>query len=206
VCVLPIGRIDMAIELALQHRAIVTSYGDCLRVPASEGLSLLKAKSQGADVRMVYSAADALKLAEDNPTREVVFFAIGFETTTPPTAFVIQQAAARGLENFSVLCCHVLTPAAIMSILESPEVRRWGIPPQFSFTPKEHWEIGALLGGLDFETAAKITGSRFVLLRGWAARLERALISFMLDVQPQEHGSQEVLPPVIVNRASLIGT
>ncbi|BDV00457.1 serine--tRNA ligase [Thermodesulfomicrobium sp. WS] len=89
---------------------------------------------------------------------------------------------------------------------DNTEVRRWGIPPQFSFTPKEHWEIGALLGGLDFETAAKITGSRFVLLRGWAARLERALISFMLDVQTQEHGYQEVLPPVIVNRASLIGT
>ncbi|MBC7355369.1 MAG: serine--tRNA ligase [Desulfomicrobiaceae bacterium] len=89
---------------------------------------------------------------------------------------------------------------------DNTEVRRWGIPPQFSFTPKEHWEIGARLGGLDFETAAKITGSRFVLLRGWAARLERALFSFMLDVQTQEHGYQEVLPPVIVNRASLLGT
>jgi len=89
---------------------------------------------------------------------------------------------------------------------DNTEVRRWGMPPQFSFTPKEHWEIGARLGGLDFETAAKITGSRFVLLRGWAARLERALFSFMLDVQTQEHGYQEVLPPVIVNRASLLGT
>jgi seryl-tRNA synthetase len=89
---------------------------------------------------------------------------------------------------------------------DNTEVRRWGIPPQFSFTPKEHWEIGARLGGLDFETAAKIAGSRFVLLRGWAARLERALFSFMLDVQTQEHGYQEVLPPVIVNRASLLGT
>jgi seryl-tRNA synthetase len=89
---------------------------------------------------------------------------------------------------------------------DNTEVRRWGIPPQFSFTPKEHWEIGARLGGLDFETAAKIAGSRFVLLRGWAARLERALVSFMLDVQTQEHGYQEVLPPVIVNRASLLGT
>ncbi|MBU0752230.1 MAG: hydrogenase formation protein HypD [Gammaproteobacteria bacterium] len=117
VCVLPIGRIDMAIELALKHRAIVCSYGDCLRVPASDGLSLMKARSRGGDIRMVYSAADALKAAQDNPTRQVVFFAIGFETTTPPTAVVVKQAAALGLNNFSVLCCHVLTPPAMHHIL-----------------------------------------------------------------------------------------
>lgn len=121
VCVLPIGRIDLAVQLALQHGAILCSYGDTLRVPASDGLSLLRAKAQGADVRMVYSAQDALKIAADNPERQVVFFAIGFETTTPPTALVIRQAAARGLDNFSVLCCHVLTPAAITHILEAPQ-------------------------------------------------------------------------------------
>lgn len=100
---------------------------------------------------------------------------------------------------------HVSVPEG-NSDADNTEVRRWGAPPQFSFPPKEHWEIGTKLNGLDFETAAKITGSRFVLLRGWAARLERALISFMLDIQTQEHGYEEVLPPVIVNRASLIGT
>ena len=121
VCVLPIGRIDLAVQLALQHGAILCSYGDTLRVPASDGLSLLRAKAQGADVRMVYSAQDALKIAAANPGRQVVFFAIGFETTTPPTALVIRQAAARGLDNFSVLCCHVLTPAAITHILEAPQ-------------------------------------------------------------------------------------
>jgi hydrogenase expression/formation protein HypD len=121
VCVLPIGRIDLAVRLALQHGAILCSYGDTLRVPASDGLSLLRAKAQGADVRMVYSAQDALKIAAANPGRQVVFFAIGFETTTPPTALVIRQAAARGLDNFSVLCCHVLTPAAITHILEAPQ-------------------------------------------------------------------------------------
>ncbi len=120
VCVLPIGRIDMAIALALERAAILCSYGDCLRVPASAGQSLLKAKSSGGDVRMVYSAADALAIARDNPQRQVVFFAIGFETTTPPTAVVIRQAAAAGLKNFSVLCCHVLTPAAIGAILDAP--------------------------------------------------------------------------------------
>ncbi len=119
VCVLPIGRIDMAILLALEHNVILCSYGDCLRVPASGGRSLLKAKSCGGDVRMVYSAADALKIAREHPARQIVFLAIGFETTTPPTAVVIRQAAAEGLKNFSVLCCHVLTPAAIVNILEA---------------------------------------------------------------------------------------
>ncbi len=86
------------------------------------------------------------------------------------------------------------------------EIKIWGEKPSMSFTPKEHDELGAALGGLDFETAAKITGSRFVLLKGWAARMERALISFMLDVQTGENGYAEVMPPVIVNRESLTGT
>ena len=120
VCVLPIGRIDQAIRLALAEDVILCSYGDCLRVPASGGLSLMQAKARGADVRMVYSIADAVALAQQQPTRQVVFFAIGFETTTPPTAVAVQQAAALGLKNFSVLCCHVLTPAAMMAILNAP--------------------------------------------------------------------------------------
>jgi hydrogenase expression/formation protein HypD len=118
VCVLPIGRVDMAIQLALQHKVILCTYGDTLRVPASDGLSLTKAKARGGDIRMVYSAADALQLARDNPDREVVFFAIGFETTTPPTALVIRDAAREGLKNFSVMCSHVLTPPAIRAILD----------------------------------------------------------------------------------------
>ena len=86
VCVLPIGRVDMAINLALERGVILCTYGDTLRVPASDGLSLMKAKARGGDIRMVYSTLDALQVARDNPQREVVFFAIGFETTTPPTA------------------------------------------------------------------------------------------------------------------------
>jgi len=120
VCVLPIGRIDQAIRLTLEQRVILCSYGDTLRVPASDGLSLLRAKAKGADIRMIYSPQDALKIAEANPGREVVFFAVGFETTTPPTALVIREAARRGLGNFSVLCCHVLTPPAIAHILDTP--------------------------------------------------------------------------------------
>ena len=121
VCVLPIGRIDMAISLALERpEVIVCSYGDCLRVPASAGLSMHKARARGADIRVVYSAADALGLARAHPHREAVFFAIGFETTTPPTAVVIREAEALGLGNFSVICNHVLTPPAIAAILDAP--------------------------------------------------------------------------------------
>ena len=109
VCVLPIGRLDMAIRLAAENpRVILTSYGDMLRVPGSGGRSLLKARGEGADVRMVYSVSDALELARANPDREVVFFAIGFETTTPPTALAILQAAAEGMTNFSVFCLSLI--------------------------------------------------------------------------------------------------
>jgi len=141
VCVLPIGRIDHALTLALERNVIVCTYGDTMRVPASGGMSLIKAKARGGDIRMVYSATDALRIAQENPEREVVFFAIGFETTTPPTALVIRDAYARGLDNFSVLCCHVLTPSAITHILESPEVRDYGTVPIDGFIGPAHVSI-----------------------------------------------------------------
>ncbi|MDP5240904.1 hydrogenase formation protein HypD [Uliginosibacterium sp. 31-16] len=119
VCVLPIGRIDSAIDLARERGVILCTYADTLRVPASGGVSLLRAKAAGADVRMVYSCDDALRIAGENPAREVVFFAIGFETTTPMTAAILKQAAALELKNFSVFCNHVLTPAAMVHIMES---------------------------------------------------------------------------------------
>jgi hydrogenase expression/formation protein HypD len=153
VCVLPIGRIDLAIDLALKHDVMLCSYGDCLRVPASQGMSLLKAKARGADVRMVYSPADALALAQAHPEREVVFFAIGFETTTPPTALVVQQAARLGLRNFSVICNHVLTPAAIMHILESPELRQWGSLKLDGFIGPAH--VSTIIGSQPYEFFAE---------------------------------------------------
>lgn len=119
VCVLPIGRMDQAIRLACERDVTLCTYADAMRVPASDNLSLMRAKAKGADVRMVYSTQDALRIARERPGREVVFFAIGFETTTPPTAVAVQQAAAEGLENFSILCNHVLTPAAMHAILAS---------------------------------------------------------------------------------------
>ena len=139
VCVLPIGRIDMAIGLALARpEVILCTYGDCLRVPASDGLSLMKARARGADIRMVYSAADAYRLALACPDREVVFFAIGFETTTPPTALLLKKAAEDGTPNFTVMSNHVLTPSAIMTILESPEVRQYGTVPLDGFVGPAH--------------------------------------------------------------------
>ena len=153
VCVLPIGRIDLAIHLALERGAIVCTYADTLRVPASGGLSLMRAKARGGDIRMVYAVSDALKVAREHPAKEVVFFAIGFETTTPPTAVAIKQAAAVGLNNFTVLCCHVLTPAAITHILESPEVRDSGSVPLDGFVGPAH--VSAVIGSRPYEGFAQ---------------------------------------------------
>jgi len=124
VCVLATPRLDAVIELTADAEVILVSYGDMLRVPGSRKRSLLRARGQGADVRMAYSALDALDIATANPSRPVVFFAIGFETTTPATAVLVLEAKRRGLTNLSVYCNHVLTPPAIRGILDSPEVVR----------------------------------------------------------------------------------
>jgi hydrogenase expression/formation protein HypD len=152
VCVLPIGRVDLAIDLAIKSGVILCTFGDCLRVPASNQLSLLKAKAQGADVRMVYSPADALALAQTEPDRQVVFFAIGFETTTPPTAVVILEAARLGLANFSVICNHVLTPAAIVHIVESPELRDLGTLALDGLVGPAH--VSTVIGSRPYEFCA----------------------------------------------------
>ena len=119
VCVLPTARLDQAMAMTERHDLILCTYADLMRVPASNRRSLLKAKAAGADIRMVYSTQDALAIARANPGRQVVFFAIGFETTTPPTAVALKQAKAEGLGNFSVFCNHVLTPPAMRAILAS---------------------------------------------------------------------------------------
>jgi hydrogenase expression/formation protein HypD len=153
VCVLPIGRIDNAIELAARPGLVLCTYADTMRVPASQGVSLLKAKARGADIRMVYSSVDALRIAREHPGRDVVFFAIGFETTTPPTAVAIRQAEAEGLANFSVFCNHVLTPAAIANILESPEVRDFGTVPLDGFVGPAH--VSTVIGSQPYEYFAE---------------------------------------------------
>jgi len=120
VCVLPVGRIDDAVRLARRPGVTLLTYGDMMRVPGSKGTSLLKAKAAGADIRMVYSTLDALRIAEAEPDREVVFFAIGFETTTPPTAVALKLAAEKRLPNLSFFVNHVLTPVAMRAILTAP--------------------------------------------------------------------------------------
>ncbi len=122
VCVIPMGRQDDAIAIAQRPEIIFTTFGDMLRVPASHG-SLLDAKAKGADVRMVYSPLDALRIARENPDREVVFFAIGFETTTPSTALTLLRAREDGISNFSIFANHVTIIPAIRSILDSPDLR-----------------------------------------------------------------------------------
>ncbi|VAX13479.1 [NiFe] hydrogenase metallocenter assembly protein HypD [hydrothermal vent metagenome] len=153
VCVLPIARIDYAIQLAQQEDVILCTYADLLRVPASGRRSLLKLKAEGADVRMLYSTQDALRIADENPDREVVFFAIGFETTTPPTAVAIKQAQRQGLKNFSVFCNHVLTPAAIQNILESPELREMGVVSIDGFFGPSH--VSSIIGSQPYEFFAE---------------------------------------------------
>jgi hydrogenase expression/formation protein HypD len=122
VCVIPMGRQDDAIAIAERPEVTFTTFGDMMRVPSTRG-SLLDAKARGADVRMVYSPLDALKLARENPDREVVFFAIGFETTTPSTALTLLRARAEGIRNFFVFANHVTIIPAIRAILDSPDLR-----------------------------------------------------------------------------------
>ena len=122
VCVLPMGRIDEGLSLVERHRAIFTTFGDVMRVPGRHG-SPLEHQARGAEIRMVYSPLDALKLAIEHPDRHVVFFAIGFETTAPSTALTVKRARELELTNFSVLSNHVTILPAIRAILDSPDMR-----------------------------------------------------------------------------------
>ncbi|HIE55551.1 MAG TPA: hydrogenase formation protein HypD, partial [Chromatiaceae bacterium] len=122
VCVLPMGRVDDRVALAGRPEVIFTTFGDAMRVPGSKK-SLLQAKAEGADVRMVYSPLDALALARANPDREVIFFALGFETTMPSTALTVLTAEREGIDNFSLFCNHITTVPTIKAILDSPDMQ-----------------------------------------------------------------------------------
>lgn len=125
VCVTPLEMIDKAIDIASKPNVILTSFGDMLRVPGSEK-DLLTVKSEGGDVRIVYSPLESLKIAKENPEKEIVFLAVGFETTAPGNAMAIHQAAMEGISNFSELVSHVLVPPAMEALLSSPENRVQG--------------------------------------------------------------------------------
>ncbi|CAH2605579.1 Fe-(CN)2CO cofactor assembly scaffold protein HypD (plasmid) [Rhodovastum atsumiense] len=122
VCVLPQARVDECIEIARRPGVVLTTFGDAVRVPGTQG-SLLAAKAQGADVRIVYSPLDALALARRMPDREVVFFALGFETTMPATAATVLQAAREDIGNFSLFCNHITVPPPLRALLEDPQMR-----------------------------------------------------------------------------------
>jgi hydrogenase expression/formation protein HypD len=125
VCVTPLELIDKALEIAARPDVIFCSYGDMLRVPGSKR-DLFSVKAQGGDVRVVYSPLDAVALAQKNPDKQVVFFAIGFETTAPPNVMSVLQAQKLGLKNYSILVSHVRVPPAISAILSSPHNRVQG--------------------------------------------------------------------------------
>ncbi|MFG1690208.1 hydrogenase formation protein HypD [Nonomuraea sp. NPDC049269] len=154
VCVIPMGRVDDAIHIARQPDVIMTSFGDMMRVPGGES-TFLDAKAQGADIRMVYSPLDALKIARTNPDRRVVFMAIGFETTAPSTAVTVLRAAEEGIENFSVFCNHVLIIPAIKAILDSPDLRLDG------FIGPGH--VSTIIGCRPYEFIARDYGQPFVV-------------------------------------------
>ncbi len=154
VCVTPVELIDKAIEISLLDNVILCSFGDMLRVPGTKR-DLFSAKSSGADVRIVYSPTDVLKVCRENPSKQVVFFAVGFETTAPATAMAVYQAYKSGLENFSMLISHVLVPPAMESILSSPENRVNG------FLAAGH--VCTVMGYEEYEPIAKKYGVPIVV-------------------------------------------
>jgi hydrogenase expression/formation protein HypD len=154
VCVIPMGRVDDGIAVAREPGVIFTCFGDMLRVPGSSG-TLLEAKAEGADVRMVYSPLDALRIARNNPEREVVFFAIGFETTAPSTALTLRRAKAEGLRNFSVMCSHVTIVPPLRALLDSPDLRLDG------FIGPGH--VSTVVGARPFEFIPRAYGKPVVI-------------------------------------------
>ena len=153
VCVIPMGRVDDAVSLAMQPGVIFTSFGDMMRVPGSRS-SLLEAKARGADVRMVYSPLDALKIALANPDRKVVFFAVGFETTAPSTAVTLIRAKELGATNFSVFSNHVTIVPPLTAILDSPDLRLDG------FLGPGH--VSTVIGNRPYEFVPEVYGKPLV--------------------------------------------
>lgn len=183
VCVTPVELIDQAIAISGISKTILCSFGDMLRVPGSE-TSLLAAKSSGSDVRMVYSPMDALRLAVENPDREVVFFAVGFETTAPANAMAVYQAKEQGVENFSMLVSHVLVPPAMEALLAAPEVAVHG------FLAAGH--VCAVMGVEEYRPIAEkyhvpivVTGFEPVDLLGGVLTCIRQLESGRAEVENQ---------------------
>jgi hydrogenase expression/formation protein HypD len=202
VCVLPIGRLDMAIQLVRERKVILCSYGDMLRVPGSKRTSLLHVKAEGADIRMVYSCLHAIKIAQENPDREVVFFAIGFETTTPPTAIALKQAEKLGLKNFSIFCNHVLTPSAIQNILESREVRELGTIRLDGFIGPGH--VSAIIGSQPYEFFAEEYQKPVVIAGFELMDLLQAILMLVRQVNEGRYEVENAYPRVVTREGNVV--
>lgn len=183
VCVTPIGQIDHAIAIARTAGCVLCSFGDMLRVPGSE-TDLLHARAEGADVRAVYSPLDAVKIAESEPEKRVVFFAVGFETTAPANALAVRTAAMKGLRNFSALVAHVRVPPAIEAILSSPGNRVQG------FLAAGH--VCAIMGTSEYGPLAERFRTPMVITGFEPADL---LQGILMCVQQLEDGRYEVENP-----------
>ena len=180
---------DSLLKLDKERRALLTKVEElrAQRRKVSDDISTLKRQKQPAEALMedMKGAGDRLKVLEDNLRETEEQF----------------SAIALGIPNLP----HVSVPLG-KDVSDNVEIRRWGDSPSMAFSPRPHWELGERLGILDFERAARMTGARFAVYSGAGAHLERALINFMLDLHTKEHGYREVLPPFLVNRASMTGT
>ncbi len=197
VCVLPMGRVDDGLKLARDPRVILTAFGDMMRVPGQMGTPL-EMKARGADIRMVYSPLDALRLAEKNPERQVVFFAIGFETTAPSTALTLMRARKMGLENFSVFSNHVTIVPAMRAILDSPDMRLDG------FIGPGH--VSTIIGCQPYTFVAKEYGRPVVVSGFEPLDLLQALVMLLRQLKEgraEVENQYERVVPWDGNRAAL---
>jgi len=177
VCVLPMGRIDDGLAIAAQDDVIFAAFGDMMRVPGTTG-SPLEHKARGMDVRIVYSPMDALKLAQANPGRHVLFFAIGFETTAPSTALTLMRARALGVRNFSVFCNHVTIVPAIRAILDSPDMRLDG------FIGPGH--VSTVIGCRPYEWIARNEGRPIVVSGFEPVDILQSIVMLLGQLQKHE--------------------
>jgi hydrogenase expression/formation protein HypD len=197
VCVLPMGRIDDGLSLAAQPDFIFAAFGDMMRVPGTHG-SPLEYKARGMDVRIVYSPADALKLARSNPEKHVMFFAIGFETTAPSTALTLMRATAEGLRNFSVFCNHVTIIPAIRAILDSPDMRLDG------FVGPGH--VSTVIGCRPYEWIAQDEGKPVVVSGFEPLDILQSIVMLLLQLRKGEAKVENQYKRVVPwegNRAAL---
>ncbi|HEY0865828.1 MAG TPA: hydrogenase formation protein HypD, partial [Fimbriimonas sp.] len=183
VCVTPVARIDQAIEVARTPGRVLCSFGDMLRVPGSE-TDLLRVKAQGGDVRIVYSPLDAVRIAESEPDKDVVFFAVGFETTAPANALAVRVAADKGLRNFRILTAHVRVPPAMEAILEAPGNRVQG------FLAAGH--VCSVMGCEEYEPIARRYRVPIVVTGFEPADI---LLGILMCVRQLEEGRVEVENP-----------